>query len=169
MRRGDRRSTFPHRVQGKRCARVSVVCPAVGEGVTQGAEVQRQCRETPMKRSRTHASQFAAWCPSTSSASELRLLETESRSLIHLISRDGANLTCRAVAHNYNISVARCTIVTMPTAAPTIELHDGRPAILVSDTYDAWLVPQSLPLKSIRCSSIAVRTASSNSTASTGP
>ncbi|MEW9838642.1 SOS response-associated peptidase family protein, partial [Mesorhizobium marinum] len=44
-------------------------------------------------------------------------------------------------AHNKKLNVTSCTIITMPAAEPMSQLHDRQPAILASDTYNAWLDP----------------------------
>ncbi|MEQ1943520.1 SOS response-associated peptidase [Mesorhizobium sp. VNQ89] len=47
-------------------------------------------------------------------------------------------------AHNDNLGITSCTIITMPAAEPMSELHDRQPAILAPDAYDAWLHPATL-------------------------
>lgn len=44
-------------------------------------------------------------------------------------------------AHNDNLGVTSCTIITMTAGVPMAQLHDRQPAILAPDVYDAWLDP----------------------------
>lgn len=42
-------------------------------------------------------------------------------------------------AHNDNLGVTSCTIITMPAGKPISEIHDRQPLILAPEAYDAWL------------------------------
>jgi putative SOS response-associated peptidase YedK len=46
-------------------------------------------------------------------------------------------------AHNRQLDVTSCTIITMPAGEPMAKLHDRQPVILEEPAYDAWLDPRT--------------------------
>ncbi|MEO5326189.1 SOS response-associated peptidase [Mesorhizobium sp. CC13] len=46
-------------------------------------------------------------------------------------------------AHNDNLGITSCTILTAPAQDPMVSLHDRQPVILAPEVYDAWLDPRT--------------------------
>lgn len=46
-------------------------------------------------------------------------------------------------AHNSNLDITSCTIITEPSAAPVNQIHDRQPLMLDPAYYDAWLNPKT--------------------------